>query len=49
MDEAGTPWCVTVDFQTLEDGTVTLRERDSMTQERITLDALVAKLDEQIG
>ena len=49
MDEAGTPWCVTVDFQTLEDGTVTLRERDSMTQERITLDALVAKLDEAIG
>ncbi len=35
MDEIGTPWCVTVDYQTLEDGTVTLRERDSSEQIRI--------------
>ncbi len=45
MDEAGTPWCVTVDFQTLEDGTVTLRERDSMKQERISLPDLQAKIE----
>lgn len=35
MDEAGTPYCITVDTQTSEDGTVTVRERDSMQQERI--------------
>jgi glycyl-tRNA synthetase len=35
MDEVGTPFCITVDFQTLEDGTVTVRERDSMTQLRV--------------
>lgn len=35
QDEIGTPWCVTVDYQTLEDGTVTVRDRDSVTQERI--------------
>ena len=45
MDEIGTPWCVTIDFQTLEDGTVTLRERDSMKQERTTPGELVVKLD----
>jgi glycyl-tRNA synthetase len=45
QDEAGTPFCVTVDFQTLEDGTVTLRDRDSMQQERLALPALLEKLD----
>ena len=40
MDEAGTPWCVTVDFETANDGRVTLRERDSMAQERIAIDAV---------
>jgi len=35
QDEIGTPWCVTIDYQTLEDGTVTVRERDSGKQERI--------------
>ncbi len=49
MDEAGTPWCVTVDFDTLEDGTVTLRERDSMEQVRILIPDLIAKLDKEIG
>ena len=38
MDEAGTPFCFTVDNQTLEDQTVTVRERDSMQQERIHMD-----------
>ncbi len=40
QDEAGTPFCVTVDGQTLEDRTVTLRERDSMEQRRIPIDEL---------
>ncbi|MBE3097914.1 MAG: glycine--tRNA ligase [Planctomycetes bacterium] len=39
QDEAGTPFCITVDGQTREDGTVTLRDRDSMKQERIASDA----------
>ena len=34
-DEIGTPWCVTIDYQTLEDGTVTVRERDTGSQDRI--------------
>jgi glycyl-tRNA synthetase len=38
QDAIGTPYCVTVDFDTLNDDTVTLRERDSMTQERIRID-----------
>ena len=35
QDEIGTPWCVTIDYQTLEDGTVTVRDRDSGKQERV--------------
>ena len=49
MDEAGTPWCVTVDFQTLDDGTVTLRDRDSMQQVRLPIAALIEKMDNEIG
>ncbi len=40
QDEIGTPWCVTVDFQTLEDKTVTVRDRDTMRQERIAIKEL---------
>jgi glycyl-tRNA synthetase len=40
QDEIGTPWAVTVDHQTLEDRTVTLRDRDSLTQERIAISEL---------
>jgi glycyl-tRNA synthetase len=40
QDEIGTPWAVTVDHQSLEDRTVTLRDRDSLTQERVSIDAL---------
>ena len=36
QDEAGTPWCITVDEQTVKDGTFTVRERDSMAQKRMT-------------
>jgi glycyl-tRNA synthetase len=38
QDEIGTPWCVTVDVESLEDGQVTIRDRDTMTQERIPAD-----------
>jgi glycyl-tRNA synthetase len=40
QDEIGTPFCVTVDFDTLEDQAVTIRDRDAMTQERVSLDQL---------
>lgn len=40
MDAIGTPYCITVDHQTLEDNTVTIRERDTMTQERVAIDKL---------
>lgn len=45
QDEVGTPYCVTVDFDTLEDHAVTVRDRDSMEQVRVPVDALVAHLD----
>jgi glycyl-tRNA synthetase len=38
QDEIGTPFCITVDFDTLEDQAVTIRERDTMSQERVSLD-----------
>jgi glycyl-tRNA synthetase len=40
QDEIGTPFCITVDFDSLEDNAVTVRERDAMTQERIAMDAV---------
>lgn len=40
QDEIGTPWCVTVDFESLDDGTVTVRDRDTAKQERIDIDKL---------
>ncbi|MBK8705561.1 MAG: glycine--tRNA ligase [Saprospiraceae bacterium] len=40
QDAIGTPYCVTVDFQTLEDNTVTIRERDTMLQERVPIDRI---------
>ncbi|MBF05291.1 hypothetical protein CL644_01130 [bacterium] len=42
QDEIGTPWCVTVDFDTLEDNTVTVRERDTGEQKRIALTELTS-------
>jgi glycyl-tRNA synthetase len=47
-DEIGTPFCVTVDFDSLEDKQVTVRERDSMAQERIAIAELVSYLEEQL-
>ena len=48
QDEIGTPYCVTVDFETLEDNCVTVRERDSMQQERISLDELESYLAKRL-
>jgi glycyl-tRNA synthetase len=48
QDEIGTPFCVTVDFDSLEDNAVTIRERDSMGQERVSLDRLKGYLAEQL-
>jgi glycyl-tRNA synthetase len=44
QDEVGTPFCLTVDFDTLDDDAVTVRERDSMSQERVGLDAVESYL-----
>ena len=48
QDEIGTPYCVTIDFDTLEDRAVTVRERDSMAQERIALDQVEAWLAQRL-
>ena len=49
QDEVGTPYCITVDSQTLEDQTVTVRDRDSMRQERFGVGRLRAHLRDQLG
>lgn len=49
QDEIGTPFCVTVDFDTLEDNAVTVRERDTMQQERVKLDELEAYLGQRLA
>ena len=49
QDEIGTPFCVTVDHQTLEDGTVTVRDRDSLEQERVSSDDLLVYLAERLS
>jgi glycyl-tRNA synthetase len=48
MDEKGTPFCITVDYDTKEKGTVTIRERDSMKQERVRLEDIASKIKEKM-
>ncbi|WP_120006207.1 glycine--tRNA ligase [Nesterenkonia muleiensis] len=48
QDEIGTPFCLTVDFDTLEDQAVTIRDRDQMTQERVSLDQVAGYLASQL-
>jgi glycyl-tRNA synthetase len=48
QDEIGTPYCITVDFDSLEDQAVTIRDRDTMAQERIGIDALTGWLSERL-
>ena len=48
QDEIGTPFCITIDFDTLEDDTVTIRDRDTMKQERINVNQLVDVIEKRI-
>ncbi len=48
QDEIGTPWCLTVDFQTLEDNTVTIRDRDTAEQRRIKIEEIETYLKEKL-
>ena len=49
QDAIGTPFCVTVDHQTLEDSTVTIRHRDSMEQERVSIESLKGIIDKEVS
>ncbi len=49
QDEIGTPYCVTVDFDTLEDHQVTVRDRDTMAQDRIPIEGVAAYLEDKFG
>ncbi|HEV3093663.1 MAG TPA: glycine--tRNA ligase [Solirubrobacteraceae bacterium] len=49
QDEIGTPWGVTVDHQSLDDGTVTLRDRDSLAQDRIEIEQLAGELEKRLA
>jgi glycyl-tRNA synthetase len=48
QDEIGTPYCVTVDFESLEDAAVTVRDRDTMAQDRVAMDQLVSYLQAKL-
>ena len=49
QDAIGTPYCITVDHQTLEDATVTIRDRDTMEQERVAISKLASLIDEKVN
>jgi glycyl-tRNA synthetase len=49
QDEIGTPWCITVDVDSLEDGAVTVRDRDAMTQERIPVEGVKQAIMDRLG
>jgi glycyl-tRNA synthetase len=48
QDEVGTPLCVTIDFDTVEDRAVTIRDRDTMAQDRVPIDKLLAELESRL-
>jgi glycyl-tRNA synthetase len=48
QDEAGTPWCITIDGDTLSDGTVTIRDRDSLAQDRVPFGDVVGELQQRL-
>ena len=48
QDEIGTPWCITFDFDSLEDGAITVRDRDSMEQERVKIEDLVKYIEDRL-
>jgi glycyl-tRNA synthetase len=49
QDEVGTPWCVTIDFDTLDDRAVTIRDRDTMVQARVPIEGLLTELRDRLG
>jgi glycyl-tRNA synthetase len=49
QDEIGTPWCVTIDVDSLEDGAATIRDRDSMTQDRVSIDRVKPTILERLS
>jgi glycyl-tRNA synthetase len=49
QDEIGTPFCITYDYETSEDNAVTVRDRDTMSQERVSLDQIISYLDKKIN
>jgi glycyl-tRNA synthetase len=49
MDEVGTPFCLTVDSETFTDDTVTIRDRDSLMQERIPIRGIVEEVQKRLG
>jgi len=49
QDEAGTPFCITVDGQTLSDGTVTIRDRDTLRQWRVRKEDCPAEIQQRLG
>ena len=49
QDAIGTPFCITVDYESLENNTVTIRHRDSMQQERIAIDELQKMITDNVG
>ena len=44
-DEIGTPWCLTIDGETMESGTITIRDRDTMQQRRISVEDAVSEIE----
>ena len=48
-DEIGTPFCITVDFDSLEDKKATVRDRDTMAQERVAIAELTSYISDQLG
>jgi glycyl-tRNA synthetase len=49
QDEIGTPFCLTIDHQSIEDGTVTLRDRDSLAQERVQIEGIAAEIERRVN
>jgi glycyl-tRNA synthetase len=49
QDEIGTPFCLTIDHQSIDDGTVTLRDRDTLTQERIAIEGIAEEIERRIA
>lgn len=49
QDEIGTPWCITIDGETLSENTVTIRDRDSLEQVRVPVDGIVEEIQKRLG